>query len=74
MTFSLGFYNGALRDANDARARDISERINAHIDAALLRARSEEIGNQLNCLPDLAKLIAKLSLRISIEGHQKWIA
>jgi hypothetical protein len=39
MTFSLDFNHGALKDPNDLRARDISERINAHIDAALFRAR-----------------------------------
>jgi DNA-directed RNA polymerase sigma subunit (sigma70/sigma32) len=42
MTFRLDFNHGALEDANDPRARDISERINAHIDAAPFRARSEE--------------------------------
>ncbi len=42
MIFSLDFNHGALKDANDPRARDISERINAHIDAALFRARGEE--------------------------------
>jgi hypothetical protein len=42
MTFSLDFNQGALKDANDSRARDISEGINAHIDAALFRARSKE--------------------------------
>jgi hypothetical protein len=41
MTFSLDFSHGALKDANHPRARDISERINAHIDAALFRARDE---------------------------------
>jgi hypothetical protein len=41
MTFSLGFNHGARKDANDPRARHISERINAHIDAALFRARNE---------------------------------
>ncbi len=42
MTVSLDFNHGALKDANGPRARDISERINAHIDAALFRTRSEE--------------------------------
>jgi hypothetical protein len=41
MTFSLDFNHRALKDANDPRARDISERINPHIDAALFRARDE---------------------------------
>ena len=41
MTFSMDFNHGALKDANDPRARDISERIDAHIDAALFRARDE---------------------------------
>ena len=41
MTFSLDFATRP-EGRNDPRARDISERINAHIDAALFRARSEE--------------------------------
>jgi hypothetical protein len=37
--------------ANDPRARDISERINAHIDAALFRAR-DEVWTQFDPLLD----------------------
>ena len=44
MTFSLDFNHGVLKDANDPRARDISRRINPHIDAALFRARLLEQG------------------------------
>jgi len=36
---------------NDPRARDISERINAHIDAALFRAR-DEVWTQFDQLQD----------------------
>jgi hypothetical protein len=48
MTFSLDFNHGALKDANDPRVRDISERINAHIDAALFRARISSL-NLASC-------------------------
>jgi len=40
--FSLDFNHGAMKPVDDPRSRDISDRLNAHIDAALFRARSEE--------------------------------
>jgi hypothetical protein len=48
----LDFNHGALKGrANDPRARDISERINAHIDAALFRAR-DDVWTQFDPLLD----------------------
>ena len=49
MTFSLDFNHGATKPANDPRAPDVCERINAHIDAAFFakrdaQARREYVG------------------------------
>ena len=38
MTFSVGFNHGALKDANDPRARDISERIHGPLARDVERA------------------------------------
>lgn len=42
-TFNFDLNHGASRPANDPRAADIGERINAHIDAAFFAKRAEEV-------------------------------